>query len=154
MNNARRIARELHYTGTTTKNPTPDEAEEIRDKYGLDVPYKNEFNTEVEEFLAGEEDGEDELPEHMVPHTRMFVAGLLNDIEDELNIDIGNTDPRKIKRLDARFERIQRNVWRKVMLSKIDESVKKRVGAAIESKESMSELLMYLAMFASTNPWE
>lgn len=154
MNNARRIARQLHYTGSTKLNPSTEESEEIRDKYGLEVPYRSSFNSEVDDFLSGEEDGEDKLPEHMVPHTRMFIAGLLDDIEEDLGLDIGNLDPRKIKRLDNRFERIQRNVWRKVMLSKIDEGVKKRVGAAIDNKDSMFELLMYLAMFAGTNPWE
>jgi len=154
MNNARRIARELYYTGTTTSNPSREEAEEIKDKYNLDVPYQNEFNSEVDSVLHGEEDEQDALPDHMIPHSRKFIASIYNDIEDEYNLDINNTDPRKIKRLDSRFERIQRNVWRKIMLSRIDEKLKRQVGAAIERKESMAELLMYLAMFAGINHWE
>ena len=59
MNNARRIARQLHYTGSTKLNPSTEESEEIRDKYGLEVPYRSSFNSEVDDFLSGEEDGED-----------------------------------------------------------------------------------------------
>lgn len=160
MNNTRTIARKLFYTGECDMLPSEEEERELRTKYGMTFPYKNRFNQMVDDFTEEQEEpipGDlspdvDEEPVEKIfqnpfpPHARMFVAKLVDELDDDLNLDVNNVDPKKYKRIESRFPEIKKTIWRKIMLSRLSDPVKQDLARGVERSQSFRRMLAYLLL--------
>jgi hypothetical protein len=146
----KQIARDLFYTGKTDITPTEDEELQLKQKYGLEVPYKSTFQHEVDGILAPSEDAEEGFTSTLSKVTSRYLGNLYDEIEDDYNLDITNRDVEKYNKLENNFEAIKKAIYRKVMLSKLPETEKNMVSKRIESSKDINQLLSYLE-FGSLN---
>lgn len=150
MSNTRHIARKLFYTDECDYLPSEEEERELNTKYGIKFPYKNKFDSLVDEYTTEEQE---ELPNTsstgFTPFSRMIISKIVDEIEDDYNLDVNNLDPKKYKRLEARFEEIQKQVWRKIMFSGLPDQIKKDVARLVERAETFQQMYAALLMKVS-----
>lgn len=150
MSNTRKMARKLFYTDECDFIPSEEEERELNTKYGMQYPYKNKFNSLVDTYTSEEQEEKPEQgisePNNFKPYTRITIGEIVDSIEDDYNLDVNNLDPKKYKRLESRFEEIKKQVWRKIMLSRLPEPVKRELGRIVEKSESFRRMYAALLM--------
>lgn len=145
MNNTKYIARSLFYTGDCDYTPSEEEERELNVKYGMSFPYKNKFNKLADKYTKEQEEQEEANTQNdLIPHTRLAIADLIDEIEDEYNLDVNNLDPKKYKRLENRFEDVQKHIWKKIMMSNLPDVIRKNLAKHVERSKSVFEILMFL----------
>jgi len=155
MNNTRKIARQLFYTDKCDILPTEEEERELNIRYGMKYPYKNKFNSLVDEYTSEEQE---ELSSSttkiftaspFTPYSRLFLSEIVDEIDDEYNLDVDNLDANKYERLEVRFEEIKKQIWRKIMLSKLPDPVKTQIGRGIDKSKNFLEMYSFLLLKVS-----
>lgn len=153
MSNTRKIARKLFYTDDCDYIPSEEEERELNTRYGMEYPYKNKFNSMVDEYTSEEQEEKPTTSSPsdnpFKPYTRITLSEIIDQIEDDYNLDVNNRDPKKYKRLEDRFEDIKKQVWRKIMLSKLPDVIKQELGRLVDRAESFRRMYSALLMKVS-----
>lgn len=133
----KRLARQIYFTGKTTRVPTEEEETELRDKYNLNYKHQPAFNSAVQSIVKPAK-----TPEPA--HDRHVLADIVDDFEARFKVDLDNVSTRKYIVLEDKIKLVKDYFQAKIRASDMSDWYKQSLARDIDGCETANALLVLL----------
>jgi hypothetical protein len=133
----KRLARQLYYTGKTTRVPSEEEETELISKYNLPYKHQPSFNSAISNITAPVKKPEPANDRHAL-------ADVVDDFEELFKVDIKNLSTRQFVVLEDKIAMVKEYFIAKIRRSEMSDWYKQSLIKDIEECETASSILVLL----------